>query len=106
MGCQPTGLHFVWKKISAEGVSLTADIPLFRETTETTIAKGVFDYLRQNLDTNSAYVDAARHGGGPDFASSSATRKVERRRARLNRAYRFWEKLRLEKQGDRFYMRA
>ena len=92
--------HFVWKKISAEDVSLTADISIL-SSDGNNHRKGVL-MIRQNLDTDSAYVDAARHGEGLTSLQfrdqkGATTREIES-------SVSGPEKLRLEKQGDRFYM--
>ena len=53
--------HFVWKKVSGD-VSLTAEIT-FPTTTGDPHKKAVL-MLRQSLDEDSAYADAAVHGSG------------------------------------------
>jgi len=71
--------HFVWKKVSGD-ILLTADVAF--------IGKGGNPHrkaclmLRQNLDANSAYVDAAVHGDGLTSlqyreAKGSLTREVK-----------------------------
>jgi TolB protein len=92
--------HFAWKKISAENVSLTADITIL-SSEGNNHRKGVL-MIRQSLDTDSAYVDAARHGEGLTSLQfrdqkGATTREIES-------SVSGPEKLRIEKQGDRFYM--
>jgi dipeptidyl aminopeptidase/acylaminoacyl peptidase len=92
--------HFVWKKVSSEDVTLTADISILG-TGGNAHRKGVL-MIRQSLDGDSAYVDAARHGEGLTSLQfrdqkGAITREVE---ANVSGPKR----LRIEKQGDRFYM--
>src|SRR3954468_19700784 len=54
--------HFVWKKVSAPDVTLTANISILGAGGDGH-RKGVL-MIRQTLDGDSAYVDAARHGDG------------------------------------------
>ena len=94
-------LHFVWKKVAGGDVSLAADIA-FATTTGNAHKKGVL-MIRQSLDADSAYCDAALHldgltslqcrerKGGPTY---------EIRQAILSPTKR----LRLEKRGADFYV--
>jgi WD40 repeat protein len=91
--------HFVWKQISAQNVSLTAEVSLLGNSAEGH-RKGVL-MIRQSLDEDSAYVDAALHGEG--LASlqfrehkGATTREIESNVSGPSR-------LRVEKQGDQFY---
>jgi Tol biopolymer transport system component len=54
-------LHFVWKKISGD-VSLAADITFQGQGTDP--HRKACLLIRQNLETDSAYADAALHGDG------------------------------------------
>src|SRR5436305_639830 len=54
--------HFVWKKILAPDVTLTANVSILGNGGDNH-RKGVL-MIRQSLDGDSAYVDAARHGDG------------------------------------------
>lgn len=92
--------HFVWKKMSAEDLTLTADISALGATGNAH-RKGIL-MIRQSLDGDSAYVDAARHGEGLtslQFRDSKGaiTREIESNVSGP-------AKLRIEKQGGRFYM--
>lgn len=92
--------HFVWKKIAAEDVTLTADISIL-DTKGNEHRKGVL-MIRQSLDSDSAYVDAARHAEGLTSLQfrdekGATTHEIE---ANVSAP----EKLRIEKQGDRFYL--
>lgn len=91
--------HFVWKKVSADDVTLTADISIL--TRGDGHRKGLL-MIRQDLDRDSAYVDAARHGDGLTSLQyrehkGDATREIESAISGPSR-------LRIEKQGNRFYM--
>ena len=92
--------HFAWKKISAENVSLAADIALLGEGGDNH-RKGVL-MIRQSLDADSPYADAARHGDGLTSLQfrdekGAVTHEVESSVSGPQR-------LRLEKRGDRFFM--
>lgn len=92
--------HFVWKQVSAKDLSLTADISILGDSKEGH-RKAVL-MIRQSLDGDSAYVDAARHGEGLTSLQfrdqkGAITREVESNVSGPTR-------LRIEKLGDRFYM--
>jgi TolB protein len=92
--------HYVWRKVSSADVTLTASLAIVGTGGEGH-RKGVL-MIRQNLDPDSAYVDAARHGDGLTSlqyrdGNGAITREIE---AYVSGPAR----LRLEKQGDRFYM--
>jgi hypothetical protein len=92
--------HFVWKKYSADDVTLTADISILGSGGDGH-RKGLL-MIRQSLDQDSAYVDAARHGEGLTSLQfrgrkGGATREIE---SAVSRPVR----LRIEKQGNRFYL--
>ena len=92
--------YFVWKKMPAADVSLTADIAVLGNEGNNH-RKGVL-MIRQSLDTDSAYVDAARHGDGLTSLQfrdqkGAITREIESNVSGP-------AKLRIEKQGDRFYL--
>lgn len=92
--------HFVWKKVSARDLTLTATIAVLGDGGNNH-RKGVL-MIRQSLDGDSAYVDAARHGDGLTSlqfrdAKGAITREIESNVSGPAR-------LRLEKQGDTFYM--
>ncbi len=92
--------QFVWKKISAKNVSLTADISLLGEGGDNH-RKAVL-MIRQSLDTDAPYADAARHGDGLTSLQfrdkkGAVTHEVESSVSGPSR-------LRLEKRGDVFYL--
>ncbi len=92
--------HFVWKKVSAQDVTLTANISILGAGGDGH-RKGVL-MVRQNLEGDSAYVDAARHGDGLTSlqfrdGKGAVTREIESNVSGPAR-------LRIEKQGDRFYL--
>jgi hypothetical protein len=91
--------HFVWKKFSGD-VAMTADIA-FPTKTGNPHKKAVL-MIRQSLDADSAYVDAALHVEGLTSLQSrgeagGATHEVGIASAAAT-------KLRLEKRGANFYM--
>jgi TolB protein len=91
--------HFVWKKISVENLTLAADLTILGDGGDGH-RKGVL-MIRQSLDTDSAYVDVARHGEGLTSLQfretpGAITREIESNMSGPAR-------LRLEKQGNRFY---
>jgi TolB protein len=92
--------HFVWKKISAQDVTLTADISILGADGDNH-RKGVL-MIRQSLDGDSAYVDAARHGDGLTSLQFRDTKGANTREIESNVSGPV--KLRIEKQGDRFYL--
>ena len=92
--------QFLWKKISAQDVTLTADISILGSGGEGH-RKAVL-MIRQSLDGDSAYVDAARHGDGLTSLQyrdekGAVTHEIESNVSAPSR-------LRIEKQGDRFYL--
>jgi len=92
--------HFVWKTVSAEDITLTAELTMLGSGGDGH-RKGVL-MIRQSLDQDSAYVDVARHGDGLTSLQfreqkGAATREVESAVSGPSR-------LRLEKQGNRFYV--
>jgi hypothetical protein len=92
--------HFVWKKITAEDVTLTADISIL-DTQGNAHRKGVL-MIRQSLDSDSAYVDAARHAEGLTSLQFRDEKGATTHEIESNVSAP--EKLRIEKQGDRFYL--
>jgi TolB protein len=92
--------HFVWKKVSAENVRLAADIAILG-TGGNNHRKAVL-MIRQNLDADAAYADAAVHGDGLTSlqfrdAKGATTHEVESSESGPRR-------LGIEKRGDRFYL--
>jgi TolB protein len=92
--------HFVWKKISAEDLTLTADIAILGEGGNAH-RKGVL-MIRQSLDSDAAYADAARHGEG--LTSLQFREKKGGTTHEIESNISGPAKLRIEKLGDRFYM--
>lgn len=92
--------QFVWKKITSKDVSIAADLAFMGEGGNNH-RKGVL-MIRQSLDTDAAYADAALHGDGLTSLQTrdqkgSVTHEVE---ASVSAPKR----LRLEKRGDWFYL--
>jgi Tol biopolymer transport system component/lipoprotein NlpI len=91
--------HFVWKRMSGD-VSLTATIRWIGDGKEP--HRKACLVIRQSLDADSAYVDAALHG--------DALTSLQYREAKGERTYEIQSnvkmptRLRIEKQGDRFVM--
>ncbi len=92
--------HFVWKKVSAEDVALTANISILGDGGDGH-RKGLL-MIRQSLDNDSAYVDAARHGDGLTSLQYRDQKGVDTREVEANVSGP--ARLRIEKQGDRFYL--
>ncbi len=93
------GFHYVWKKVSGD-TSISADI-LFPSKAGNAHKKAVL-MIRQSLDTDSAYVDAAVHNDGLTSLQSrdekgGLTHEVGQANASAKR-------VRLEKRGDYFYL--
>src|SRR5713226_2594302 len=91
--------HFVWKRMSGD-VSLTATIRWLGVGKEP--HRKTCLVIRQSLDPDSAYIDAALHGDG--------LTSLQYREARGERTYEIQSnvsrptRVRLEKQGDRIFM--
>lgn len=87
--------HFVWKKVSGD-ISLAADIEVTQSTGDPH-RKGVL-MIRQSLDADSAYADAALHGDG--------LTSLQYRPAKGERTYEIQasvsgpKRLRIEKRGS------
>ena len=91
--------HFVWKRASGD-VALTADIA-FPVKGGNAHRKAVL-MIRQTLDADSAYVDAALHGDGLTSLQSREIKGAATHEVGLNDAAP--TRLRLEKRGEYFYM--
>ncbi len=91
--------QFVWKKYSGD-VSLTADIS-FPTKTGNPHKKAVL-MIRQSLDADSAYVDAALHVEGLTSLQSRDARGAATHEVGIAAASP--TRLRLEKRGDDFYL--
>ena len=91
--------HFLWKKASGD-ISLTADIDFPDTTSEHSPHRKAILIVRQTLDADSAYADAADHGSGEAAlqdrrVAGGITEGIELDSAAPRR-------LRLEKRGDTF----
>ena len=91
--------HFVWKKVTGD-ITINADVNILGAGGNNHRKAALM--IRQSLDTDSAYVDAALHGDGLTSmqareARGAVTREVQSRVSAPSR-------LRLEKRGDHFYM--
>ncbi len=92
--------EFVWKKMSDDNVSLSADIAILGGGGDNH-RKAVL-MIRQSLDDDSAYADIARHGDGLTSLQfreekSGTTHEIE---SSLSAPQR----LRIDKRGNSFYM--
>lgn len=91
--------HYLWKKVSGD-VSLSADIAI--ETRDGNPHRKAVLMLRQSLDADAVYVDAALHGNGLTSlqfrdAKGGETREIESDASGPAR-------LRIEKRGDMAYL--
>ena len=91
--------HFVWRKVSGD-ISINADISILGAGGNNHRKAALM--IRQSLDTDSAYVDAALHGDGLTSmqardAKGAVTHEIQSRISGPRR-------LRLEKRGDHFFM--
>ncbi len=91
--------QFVWKKVSGD-IALAADIS-FNGTGGEAHRKGVL-MIRQSLDADSAYVDAALHGNG--LTSIQARDEKGAQTHEVQSYLSAPRRLRIEKHGDRFYL--
>ena len=91
--------HFVWKKVSGD-VSLSSEIA-FPVKGGNGHRKAVL-MIRQSLDADSAYVDAAVHGDGLTSLQSREVKGAPTHEVGLNDASP--HRVRLEKRGDYFFM--
>src|SRR5438034_566144 len=96
---QEDAFHFVWKRMSGD-VALTASIRWPNPGKEP--HRKACLLIRQSLDADAAYVDAAFHGDG--------LTSLQYRPARGERTYEIQSnvsrpaRIRIDKQGDRFFM--
>ena len=91
--------HFVWKKASGD-ISLTADIS-WPDTGGNEHRKACL-IIRQSLDTNSAYVDAAVHGNGLTSMQYRETTGAPTRE--IQSFVKAPKRVRIEKEGDYVFM--
>ncbi|MBI1760829.1 MAG: TolB family protein [Acidobacteria bacterium] len=93
------GFHFVWKRLSGD-VSLAADIKILG-TGGNAHRKGVL-IIRQSLDADSAYADAALHGDGLTSLQYREVKGGPTREIQSN--VKGPARLRIEKEGDYVFM--
>jgi TolB protein len=91
--------HFVWKKVSGD-IALAADIDFVGLSTEP--HRKACLIIRESLDADSVYVDAALHGDGLTSLQFRDTKGGLTREVQTNRSSP--RRLRLEKIGDTVYM--
>ncbi len=91
--------HFVWTKVSGD-VTISADIALIG-TEGDGHRKGVL-MIRQSLDADSPYADAALHGDGLTALQYRETKGAPTHEIQSNLSAP--KRLRLQKRGDRFYL--
>ncbi|MDW5266874.1 MULTISPECIES: DPP IV N-terminal domain-containing protein [Acidobacteriaceae] len=89
--------HFVWKKVSVD-VSLTADIDFPVKTGNPSPHRKALLMVRQNLDADAVYADAAQHGSGLTALQYRRAKAATTQDIELNIASP--KRLRLEKRGD------
>ncbi len=91
--------HFVWKKVSGD-VSLTADIELVGEGVNPHRKAALI--VRQSLDEDAAYADAAVHGDG--LTSLQFRRTAGAQTEEVRSEAKGPTRVRLERRGDQFLM--
>lgn len=99
MWAQRDDFYFVWKRVSGD-TSIAADI-VFPTQGGNAHRKAVL-MIRQSLDADSAYVDAALHGDGLTSLQSRAVKGGNTHEVGTNAASP--RRMRLEKRGDDFYL--
>jgi hypothetical protein len=92
--------HFVWKRVSAQDLTLAANVSILGAEGDGH-RKGVL-MIRQDLDADSVYVDASRHGDGLTSLQFRARKGGPTGEIESNVSAP--ASLRLEKRGDRFYL--
>ena len=92
--------HFVWKQVSAQNLSLSADVSILGHSPEGH-RKAVL-MIRQSLDPDSAYADAALHGEGLTSLQFRERKGAMTHEVESNISAP--ASLRIEKLGDRFYL--
>jgi TolB protein len=95
------GFHFVWRKLSGD-VSLTADIDFPIKTGNAEPHRKAVLMIRQTLDADGAYADAAQHGSGLTALQYRRSRGATTQGVELN--IDSPKRLRLEKRGDTITM--
>ena len=95
------GFHFVWKKVSGD-IALTADISFLNSAGTPDPHRKAVLMLRQTLDPDGIYVDAAQHGSGMTALQYRRGRSATTQDIELNIAAP--QRIRLEKRGDTMTM--
>lgn len=95
------GFHFVWKKVSGD-LSLTADIDFPIKTGDPSPHRKAVLMLRQTLDADGVYADAAQHGVGMTALQYRRARGATTQDIELN--IDSPRRVRLEKRGDTITM--
>jgi hypothetical protein len=95
------GFHFVWKKLSGD-LSLSADIDFPEKTGDHHPYRKAVLMVRQTLDADSAYVDAAQHGSGLTALQYRRNKGDNTQSDGINIDPP--RRVRLEKRGDTFTM--
>jgi len=95
------GFHFVWKKVTGD-LSLTADIDFPISTGNHDPHRKAVLMLRQSLDADGVYADAAVHGSGMTALQYRRSRGATTQDIELNIALP--RRVRLEKRGDTITM--
>ena len=93
--------HFAWKKVSGD-ISLTADISFLKSAGNPDPHRKAVLMLRQSLDADGVYVDAAQHGSGMTALQYRRERGATTQDIELNIDPP--QRLRLEKRGDTMMM--
>jgi len=91
--------HYVWKKVSGD-VEITADISILGEGGDAHRKAALM--IRQSLDADSAYADAALHGSGLTSLQSRPEKGAVTYEVQSSATAP--KKLRLVKRGDNIYM--
>src|SRR3984957_112397 len=95
------GFHFVWNKVSGD-IALTADISFLNSAGAPDPHRKAVLMLRQSLDADGIYVDAAQHGSGMTALQYRRQRGATTQDIELNIAAP--ERIGLEKRGDTITM--
>lgn len=93
--------HFAWKKMSGD-VSLSADMRFPDNSGNPNPHRKAILIIRQSLDADSAYVDAAQHGVGMTALQYRTAKGATTQDIELN--IESPKRIRLEKRGDTFTM--
>jgi TolB protein len=92
--------HFVWKKVSVGNVTITADVSIPPSGGNNHRKAALM--MRQSLDPDSAYADAALHGDGLTSLQTRETKGAATREIQSHVSAPV--RLRLARRGEYFYM--